>query len=297
MERDNVVGTALVDMYAKCGALGKAQKVFDKLPTRNLVTWNALIAGYAQHMLGDEAWSCFEQMRDEGLSPDAITFISIVKACGNLGAVQKGEEIHAELSKHGLREEDITLGTALVDMYANCGELVKAQEVLDELPVQCVAAWTALISGYAQIGEVKMAFDSFDKMIGGGLEPDSITFLVLLTACSHAGLMEEGQQYFETMSSVYCIIPTSEHHLCLVDLFGRAGQIQEAITIIEKVPRCDHLLLWSALVSACPKWQNVEFGRWVFDHAVLLDGRSATAYVCMSMRLRACEMKQTKSKL
>eukprot|EP00250_Pteridium_aquilinum_P022142 c25308_g4_i3 orf=2-394(-) len=129
--------------------------------------------------------------------------------------------------------------------------ITKAQKVFDELPAHDVATWTALMAGYAQVGEAKTVFDSFIKMIGEGIEPNIVTFSVLLTACSHEGLVDEGQMYFDTMSTVYRFIPTVEHCTCMVDMFSRAGQFGKAISVIENVPPSDRLLLWSALMGAC----------------------------------------------
>lgn len=285
--KDNVLGNALVDMYAKCGALEKAQKVFDKLQSRGVATWTALIAGYVHHGQDDEALSCYEQMRGEGIYPDDVAFGCILKACGNLGAVQKGKEIHGEA---GQQDKDSVLGTALVDMYAKCGLLVKAQEAFDKLLVPTVAAWTALITGYAQAGLAHMVVKSFIKMTREGIEPNVVTYVVLLTACSHAGLVDEGQLYFETMSSVSHIDPTLEHHTCMVDILSRAGQFDEAVCVIEMVPLADRLLLWSVMMGASRKWADVELGRLAFEHAVQLDQKFPTAFICLSHLYAAAGM-------
>ena len=292
LEKDTALGNALVDMYAKCGALMKAQEVFDTLPARNVVTWNSLIAGYAQHELGDDALSCFGKMQDEGLSPDAVTFTCILKACASIGAAQKGEEIHSKVHKKGLSEKDMTLGNGLVDMYAKCGELVKAQRVFDKLPTRNLGTWTVLITGYTQVGNVSVVFDLFFRMIGEGLKPNLVTFSALLTACSHAGLVEEGQRYFEIMSTCYSIIPTLEHHICMVDIHSRAGHFEAAISMLEKVPSSDCLLMWSALMGSCWRWVNVELGRWAFEHAVQLDEKFTGAYSCMSNIYAAAGMSE-----
>ena len=172
-------------MYVKCGVLAEAQQVLEALPIRNVVSWNALISGYTQHCRGHEALNCFEQMQGEGLSPNGITFLCIVKACGSIGALDKGKQIQEEVVSRGLLEKDIVIGTALVDMYAKCGDLTKAQEFLEQLPIRNVVSWSALISGYAQQSQGHVALECFEQMQREGLSPNDVTFLCVLTACSH----------------------------------------------------------------------------------------------------------------
>ncbi|KAH7427482.1 hypothetical protein KP509_10G046000 [Ceratopteris richardii] len=269
-EKEAKIGTALVDMYAKCGALVRAKDIFNQLFCRDVVTWNALISGYVQHGHANEALCCFEQMQNDGVSPSVVTFISVLNACAETGLIKRGEEIHREVENLGLLEENDALINALVDMYAKCGEIVKAQRVLDEHPACGVAAWTALIAGYAQIGNSKAAFDSFTKMIAAGIMPDAITFVTLLTACSHEGFLHEGQMYFYTMANVYKIQPIPGHFACMVDIFTRAGDFDKAASIIKTAPSLDRLLLWSALMGACREELDLERAKWTLKHVTKL---------------------------
>jgi pentatricopeptide repeat protein len=278
-----VLNTALVDMYAKCGMLEKAREVFDELPTRDSISWTALIAGYAYHGFSIEALNCFALMQDEGFSPSAITFSCVLKACGNIGSFEKGEEIHAEiLRQDGLLQDNVMLGTALIDMYAKCGMLAHAQDTFDGLPAQDVITWNSLINGYAQLGEVESVLQIFGKMRQAGVVPNMATFNIMLSACSHAGLVDEGQMCFDCMNNVYNLTPTSEHYSCMVDLFSRAGHFDKAMAMIKKVPDEDSLELWLALLGACKKWRNVELGKHVFEHLIRRDGSNVSAYICMS---------------
>ncbi|KAH7307783.1 hypothetical protein KP509_22G077500 [Ceratopteris richardii] len=281
LENDVVLGTALVDMYAKCGVLAKAQAVFDMLPVRNTVTWNALIAGYIQHGADDEALLWFSCMLDEGALPDEVTYINVLKACGNLGSAKKGKEIHDELDRRHV-EDNLDVGNALVDFYVKCGDLEKAKEIFKRLSVRNVATWTALVCGYSQVGKINMAFSSFHKMIEEDVEPNEVTFMVLLTACSHEGLIEKGESLFHIMCTYYGISPNLEHYTCMVDIFSRAGLFGTALTLIGQVPPSDSLLLWSAFMGACREWKNVALARWAFEHAVGVDEKFAAAYLCMS---------------
>lgn len=296
-EKDAKIGTALVDMYAKCAQLSKAKEVFDGLKARNVVTWNALISGYVQHGQADEALCFFERMQDEGISPSEVTYICALNACGIAGASRKGEEIHLEAGRQGLLEQNNALRNAVVDMYAKCGELTKAQKVLNEHPVRSVATWTALMAGYAQIGNAKVVFDSYTRMTAEGVVPDAVAFVVLLTACSHAGLIDEAQMYFDIMTSVFKLSPTVEHRACMVDNFGRAGHFEKAISMVETVPPSDRLLLWSALIGACREGVNVEMGRWAFEHAVKLDEKFETGYIYMSNIYASASMQEEASEV
>ena len=190
-------------------------------------------------------------MKNEGLSPDAITFISVLKACGGTGALVKGKQIHDEIVSRGLLEKDIVLGTTLVDMYAKCGMITKAHKVLKELPIRNVVSWNALIAGYAEQGQCHEALNCLQWMQTEGLSPDKVTFVSILSACSHSGLLEKGEGYFEVMCTCYCITPTIEHYTCMIDLFSRAGHFCKAVAMIRQVPSSDHLPAWTALLARC----------------------------------------------
>jgi pentatricopeptide repeat protein len=281
LEDDIVLATALVDMYAKCGVLVRAREAFEQLPVRNVVVWSALIAGYVQHGHGDEAMECFRKMQDEGVYPNFVTFISVLKSCGIIGCLEVGESLHVKIKQQGLLENEIVLGNALVDMYAKCGSLKKAQEVFEMIPNQSVVAWNALICGQSQMGRARKVFELFDEMREKGILPDLISFLILLSACSHAGFVEEAQVIFDDMCHVYRLNPELEHMSCMVDLFGRAGRFDKLKGILTKLSNIDYLPLFAALLGACCKWVNVELGKWAFEKLVRLDGQRAASYVCM----------------
>ena len=179
-------------------------------------------------------------------------------------------------------KKDTTLGTALIDMYVKCSALSKAQELFDNLTIPDTIAWNALIAGYAQLGQPRRVFNVFGKMRESNTIPDLITFLVLLNACSHAGLVQEGGTIFATMESVYKFIPTLEQYTCMVDLFSRAGHFDKAMVLIEEVLPFNRFQLLLALLAACRQWINLDLGRWIFQHLEQLDGDNAAAYVCIS---------------
>ncbi|KAH7432831.1 hypothetical protein KP509_07G042200 [Ceratopteris richardii] len=285
--RQGLLGTnieidiAVVNMYSKCGRLEIAQEVLDDL-VKDAVVWSTLVARYVQQDKADAALNCFDLMEQKGLSPDEMTFIHILKACGCLRMVEKGIQIHGEVVRQGLLDKNVALCTTLIDMYTKCGVLSRAKDVLDELPVSCVTAWSALIGGYAEQGQCHDALTCFDQMHSKGLMPDAITFSCLLNACSHSGRLDEGQICFQIMRMKYGIEPSVEHYTCMVDLYGRAGHFDKAIAVIESMPSSDHLFVWSALLGACQKWGEANVGRWAFEHAIQLDKDDDAAYICMA---------------
>jgi pentatricopeptide repeat protein len=226
----------------------------------------------------------FRKMQSEGPSPNAVTFICTLKACGGAGYLEMGEEIYELVRNQGLIEKDIAVGTAIVDMYAKCGMLGKAQLVFDDLPVRNIVSWNSLIAGYGQTGQMKRVLRLSGKMMEEeGITPDCLTFLTLLSAHSHEGLVEEGQRIFNDMDTItWSFSPAIEHYTCMVDLYSCVGRFDKAIALIEKVPNPSHRLpLWWALLGACCKWVNVEVGRWAFQQSLKLSGNHASVYVCM----------------
>jgi pentatricopeptide repeat protein len=284
LHKDTVLATAAVDMYAKCGATPeRAQEVFDELEIRDDVSWNALIAGYVQHGLGDEALGCFDLMKRDGVSPNAATYASVLKACALARSLEIGERIDGEIARERtLLRKDLSVGTALVDMYAKLGELGKARAAFEELPVKTVVPWTALMAGYGQSGDAATVLELFGEMRKQDIVPSSVTMLVLLTTCSHAGLLEEGEKLFEEMLVGYKLSPALEHYTCMIDLYGRAGLLDKVKKLFDTVPPSfDHLPLYLAVLGACRKWLNVELGRWAFDRLLLVDANCTAAYVSM----------------
>ncbi|KAI5075024.1 hypothetical protein GOP47_0010985 [Adiantum capillus-veneris] len=279
---DAALGNAIVDMYAKCGALEEAQDVFDQLPTLDIVAWNTLIAGYDQHNHCEKALRCFKQMQLENFFPDVFTFTCIFRVCGSLGAICKGQELFSEIVKHGSHERVMVVVNALIGMYANCGMLMEARYLFDELPVQDVVSWSALLGGFTQLGNDDSAFKLFDIMLGKGLKPNSVTFLILLNACSHGGLVDKGQSFFRLLSRSFDIAPDIEHYACIVDLYCRAGIMDEAVALIKEMQRSADGAIWRTLLPACQEWGNRDLGMWAFEGAVHQNDKDAGAFVCIS---------------
>ena len=193
-----------------------------------------------------------------------------------------GEEIAVEACKQGLLGKELILGTTLVDMYAKCGMLRKAQEVFEKLPLRDEVSWNVLMAGYAQLGESKRVLNLFRAMRLEGNMPDLVTFLVLLNACNHGGLVGVGRSCFEAISKEYGGVATTEHYNCMIDLFSRAGQFYETLRIFQEMPFQHDLVSWITLLSACTKWGYLEIGKKAFELVVELYRDNGAAYILMS---------------
>ncbi|KAI5075881.1 hypothetical protein GOP47_0009957 [Adiantum capillus-veneris] len=276
------LGGALVDMYAKCGDVSEARRVLGELSFQDVVSWNALIGGYAQEGEAEEALNCLEQMQHKGILPDAVTYISALKACAMMKAADRGKQIHDEIARQGLLENNILLSNTLVDMYSKCGDVSEARRVLEELPSRNVVTWNALIAGYAQEGEVEEALNCLERMKYEGILPDAVTCACVLNVCSHRGLVEEGQELFWTMTTKYGVKPSLECYTSMIDLIGRAGHLEKAVRLIQEMPSSNYMGIWHALLGACLKWTDVNVGEWAFEQAVKLDKSDGGAHILMA---------------
>ncbi|XP_059069451.1 pentatricopeptide repeat-containing protein At4g21065-like [Cryptomeria japonica] len=278
---DVIVATALVDMYAKCGSIYKARELFDNMPQRNVVSWNAMIAGYAQNGYVEKALETFKQMQLAGVNPDLTTFACVLPACAKMGALQQGMEIHQIMKDRGILS-DIVVGNALVDMYAKCGSIDNACELFNRMLQKDVVSWTAMIAGYAQNGFIGKALETFKQMQLAGVKPNSTTFACVLCACSHSGLVDEGCKYFNHMTNPYRITPTIDHYVCMVDLLARAGYLEDTLNFIIKMPVKPVVVVWMCFLGACRSHMNLGLG--VFTAMLLfdLDPRNPTTYVLLS---------------
>eukprot|EP01018_Ginkgo_biloba_P007732 Gb_21237 [translate_table: standard] len=276
-----IVESAIVDMYAKCGSIEKARELFDKMPQRNAVSWNTMIAGYAQNGQSVEALRLFRWMQLAVVKPDLKTFASVLQACANLAALEQGMEIHEDIITSGF-DSDVVLESALVDMYAKCGNLERARDVFDKMHQRDVVSWNTMIAGYALHGCGKEALKLFEQMQHSGVNPNHVTLVCVLSACCHGGLVDEGRQYFDCMSQYYHITPAMKHYVCMVDLLGRAGRLDEAQDFINKMPFKPNATVWRCLLGACRVHNNIELGERVAELLFELDPKNDAPYVQLS---------------
>ena len=246
-EKNNILGTALVDMYAKCGMVSKAHRVFDELPVRDVVSWTALVAGYTQHGLGEEALQCFQQMNCEGVSPNAVTLSCILKVFQSVEAMQKAKEVHVAIVQNGLLENDTVLGNALVDMYAKCGELENARKVFNELPMRNVICWTSLMSGYAQHGHAEEVVNCFHQMQLECLFPNQLTFVSILKAYSSLRAVQKGKQMHAGIVTEGLLRTDVVLGTTLMDMYTKCDECANAQEIFDELPS-RNVISWNALI-------------------------------------------------
>eukprot|EP01018_Ginkgo_biloba_P037439 Gb_29879 [translate_table: standard] len=280
-ECDIFLGNSLIDMYAKCGNIDVARQFFNKMPKRNVVSWTSMITGYSQNGHADDACTLFQQMLLAEVKPDPVTMASVLQACAHLGALTQGKWIHRCILRSGL-EADVSVGNSLVAMYAKCGSVEIARRVFDKMSERNVVSWSAMIAGYGMHGHGQDAVALFVEMQQTDTKPDHITFICVLSACSHAGLVDDGWQYFNSMIQDYCITPGLEHYACIVDLLGRAGHLQEAQDFIKMMPLKPDAGVWGALLSACRVHCNIQLGECVAEHLFALEPKNAGYYVLLS---------------
>ncbi|CAJ2665187.1 pentatricopeptide repeat-containing protein at1g31430-like protein [Trifolium pratense] len=254
--------TSMVTGYVNCGQLDQARDLFDKSPTRDVVLWTAMINGYVQFNCFDEAIALFGEMQVRGVKPDKFIVVALLTCCAQSGTLEYGRWIHDYVRENRI-VVDAVVGTSLIEMYAKCGCIEKSLEVFNGLNEKDTASWTSIICGLAMNGMTNKALELFEEMKTFGAKADDVTFIVLLNACSHAGLVEEGRKLFHSMSSIYGIGPNLEHYGCFIDLLGRAGLLHEAEELIKKLPDQKNeiiVAIYGSLLSACRTYGNTDMG-------------------------------------
>lgn len=272
---------ALVDMYAKCGDITCAYEKFKKMPERNIVSWNSMISGFVHAREFTRALSVFRKMQSEGINPDDTTLVSVLSACTNLGALDMGRWVHLYMLRLGFRPEGV-LGNALVDMYAKCGVIDHAVQVFEGMTRRDVFTFSCLIVGFAMHGKAENALDLFFEMLAAGIEPNEVTFVGVLTACSHAGLVKEGLLQFDNMVKIYGLEPKVVHYGCVVDMLGRVGLLEKAEEFVKEMPIEPDSSIWGSLLAACRMHGNVEMAERLMRRVLEMQSKEDGDYVLMS---------------
>lgn len=251
-------------MYLLCGSLHDARRVFDEMPVRDVVVWTAMISGLCSNGLYRNALEVFIEMRgsDASVDPNVATMVSTMSACANLGSLEHAKCLHAYAEKVGV-ERNAFVRNSLIDLYAKCGGIILATQVFNKMNERDLLSWTAMISGLASHGFGKEALKLFSNMIKEGTSPDSTTFIAVLSACSHTGLVDEAITIFGSMEKVYNVAPEIKHYGCMVDLLSRAGLLSHAYEFIANMPFEPNLAILGALLSACRVHKNLEIGELV----------------------------------
>ncbi|KAK8919247.1 Pentatricopeptide repeat-containing protein [Platanthera zijinensis] len=243
------VWSSMITGYFKRGDAGEARSLFNRIPTPNLINWNALIAGYAKFGFCEESLRAFRRMQEFGVEPDEFTVSSALSACAQLGALDSARELHEFIRTKKIKMNTFVLN-GLVDMYAKCGDLEKARRIFDAMITRNDSCWNSMISAFSSHGRSEEALELFSRMKASGAKPNSITFLVVLSSCTHGGFVEEGLRIFGSLQE-YGLKAEVEHYGCLVDLFGRAGRLADAYNVIKMMPMKPNEVVWGALLGAC----------------------------------------------
>ncbi|KAJ8626448.1 hypothetical protein MRB53_019755 [Persea americana] len=281
LDMDLNLGNAILDMYCKCGDLVSAQPVFNEMCKRDASTWTSMISGLSSSGYFQESLILFQQMQSEKVRPDEMTLVCLLSSCAQMGALDQGKYIHLLIERY-LVEQDIILGTALVDMYAKCGSLDLALQVFSKMRERNVFTWNVMIGGLAMHGDGQRAMNLFEQMKFEGVVPDDVTFIAVLSACSHAGLVDAGLKNFSAMKDVHCIQPRMEHYGCVVDLLCRAGKVDQALVFIENMPFRPNAILWATLLGACRMHKHFVLAEMIGKRVIELEPESCGRYVLLS---------------
>ncbi|KAK2650610.1 hypothetical protein Ddye_018099 [Dipteronia dyeriana] len=279
--KDMVSWSSMIDAYAKIGNVVAARQLFDEMPEKNVISWSIMIDGYAQHGKPKEALNLFRQMLCQGVRADMVSVMGAISACSQLGALDQGRWIHMYMKRTRITM-DILVQTALMDMYMKCGSLDEACRIFYSMPKKTVVSYNVMIVGLGFNGFGEEALECFAQMEREGIPKDDLIFLGVLTACSHAGLVTEGFHIFEHMKKDYRVEPKVEHYNCLVDLLARAGQLEQALNVIESMPMRPNSALWGTLLLACRTHRNVALAESVVERLVELKADNSGVYVLLS---------------
>ncbi|KAL9242421.1 hypothetical protein vseg_016416 [Gypsophila vaccaria] len=274
---------ALIDMYAKCGDLKTARSLFDGLLQKDRISWNVMIGGYTHGSCYIEALTLFREMQELHVEPNDVTFLSVVSACAHLGALDYGKWVHAYIDRNFKHLGDvIALRTSLIDMYAKCGDINAAKQIFDSTETKSLSSWNALLMGLAMHGGAIEALNLFSEMVLEGVKPDDITFIGILSACTHAGLVDLGRQYFNSMIHEYKISPKLHHYGCMIDLLSRAGLFDEAEKLIGSMPMEPDGAIWGALLASCKLHNEIELAERVANHLFEIEPDNPGPYIVLS---------------
>ncbi|KAG9148462.1 hypothetical protein Leryth_023231 [Lithospermum erythrorhizon] len=275
------VSTSLVNMYAKFGDMEKARSVFDEMPEKDIVPWSAMIQGYAANGHPKEALEMFYCMQRENLGIDRYTIVGVLSACASLGALDVGEWAVGLMDRSEFLSNPV-MGTALINMYSKCGNMISAWEIFKGMKVKDIVLWNTVISSLAMNGHVNVVFACFGEIEKCGIQPNENTFIGLLCGCTHAGLVEDGRRFFHSMRRVYSLEPTIEHYGCMTDLLGRAGLLEEAHSLIKDMPMQPNSVVWGALLGGCRLCHDTDLAEYVLKKLIELEPWNSGHYVLLS---------------
>lgn len=280
-ESNFYVGSSLIDMYVRFGEIEDAWAVFQSIARPDVVAWSAMILGFAKCGQGQRALELFAQMQKFRVTPNSLTFVAVLNACAGAAALEEGRRAHDHILSKGFQSSAF-VGSALVDMYAKCGSLEEAWNAFNTAPAWDVVVWNAMLGGLAMHGHASDALRLFERMCREGVKVDEVTFVSLLSTCSHGGLVDDGLQSFTAMGETQGLSAAVEHFTCVVDLLGRAGRLHEAEDLIRMMTCEPSVDMWMALLGACRVHGNVEIGERIGNRILEMDAGKSAGYVLLS---------------
>ncbi|CAO2827983.1 unnamed protein product [Amaranthus hypochondriacus] len=281
LESDSAVWSALSDMYAKCGSLREARCIFDKTLDRDVISWTAMIDGYFEEGKWEEGFKLLSDMLRSNVKLNEFTFCGVLKACADQALENTGKEVHGHMLRIGV-DLDSFAASALVHMYSKCGNVRTARIAFEGLSKPDLVSWTSLIVGYAQNGQAKESLEFFELMLKSNTRPDHVTFVGVLSACTHAGMVEEGIQYFNSIKDRHGLIPIAEHYSCLIDLLSRAGRFKEVEEYISKMPMKPDRFLWASVLGGCRTHKNVKLAERAANALFEIEPENAATYTTLA---------------
>lgn len=288
LDLDIYVSNALMHVYAKCGTMENSVEIFFESENRTDVTWNTIIVGYAQLGEGEKALNWFSEMLKDQVQATEVTYSSVLHACAGLAALEPGIQIHS-LTVKTIYDDDVSVGNALIDMYAKCGSIKDARLVFDMMIMRDVVSWNAMVSAYSMHGLGEEALRIFETMQKTDIKPNQLTFVGILSACSNTGSLDQGQNYFTSMVGDYGIEPCIEHYTCMVSLLGKLGHLDKAMKLIEEIPFEPSVMVWRALLGACVVHNDLELGKLSAERVLEMEPQDEASYVLLSNIYASCK--------
>lgn len=277
---DPYVVSGTIGMYSKSNEMLLAKRVFDGLDQLDIVCWNSLLAGFSLNSLDEEAFNLYIHMLRMGKCCTEFTYATILSSCAK-SSFSLGKQVHSSILKDGYAN-DVFVGSTLVDMYSKSGDIQAARKFFDGMVCKNNVAWNEMLHGYAQNGYGEEAFELYSQMLQSGSKPDHITFVAVLTACSHSGMVDIGIQIFNSMTEEHEVEPILDHYTCLIDSLGRAGRFNDLEAVIDKMPYKDDQIVWEVLLSSCRVHNNVELARRAGDELFRLNPKNTAPYVLLA---------------
>ncbi|KAJ1292749.1 hypothetical protein BS78_01G014200 [Paspalum vaginatum] len=275
------VSNALLSMYGRSGLAEELEALLDKMENPDLVSWTTAISANFQNGFGEKAVALFSKMHSKGFTPNDYAFSSGLSSCGDLALLDQGRQFHCLALKLGC-DSKLCTGNALINMYSKCGRIGSARHAFEVMHLHDVTSWNSLIHGFAQHGDANLALEAFTEMCSSGCKPDDSTFLGILVGCNHSGLVAEGEIFFRLMTDQYGITPTPSHYACMIDMLGRNGRFDEALSMIEEMPFVPDVLIWKTLLASCKLHRNLDIGKLAAGKLMELSERDSASYVLMS---------------